>query len=96
MSSEAWRVRPLPRPTMVVEVDGWYELAVTAADPVDPRRDLVVETPPRFGGRLIEVLTGTPAPMPVPPRLPDGRHAIAVLAIPAGVGAVTESMIQEP
>lgn len=94
---EAWRVRPLRDHLIAVEVNDLVrELAITPAHPVNPRRDLIVESPLPSGDRIIRVINGTPGPLAIAPPCPPGRHPIAVLFIPPGAMAIREVMVEEP
>ncbi|GAB7387351.1 hypothetical protein BSNK01_11870 [Bacillaceae bacterium] len=56
-------------------------LAITAADPTFPRKDIVVAD---LTNGSVSVLTGTPAAIPKPPVLPANKVLLALIDVPAG------------
>lgn len=72
--------------------EGLYWVTTTAdenrilapADPTDPRIDLVIASINSDCTWTLEVITGTPAPVPVRPAAPLSSLTLAVVTIPAG------------
>jgi hypothetical protein len=68
-------------------------LTVTAADPTNPRVDLVVAFVSDVGSSAsfgqVAVITGTPAASPVPPVAPGNSITLARVSVPAGATSVT-------
>lgn len=66
-------------------------LTIAAADPTDPRIDLVIA---RQSG-ILDVVTGTPDPSPSAPALPAGATRLAAVTVGAGVTTITSGNIQD-
>jgi hypothetical protein len=80
-------------------------VAVTAADPTNPRIDIVVVSPPdngsgnrvnsgEFKNATFEVIAGTPAATPVAPSAPDGKILLAKVTVGAGATTITDADIK--
>lgn len=69
-------------------------LSIAAADPTNPRIDLVIASID-FTGRTgaIQVLTGTPAPSPAPPNTTTGQLPLAQVAVAAGASGIISGNI---
>lgn len=63
---------------------------LTAADPTDPRFDLVTVT-----GGIVTVTTGTPAAVPLVPPLAAGDVALAFVYVPAAAASVGATEITD-
>lgn len=87
------RVMQTGTPSMAVVVNtfgqGKYTLTLPVADPVNPRIDTVCQNE-----RTVQVITGTPAFQPVPPRIPAGFAALAHIRIMAGATSIHASSIE--
>jgi hypothetical protein len=74
-------------------------LTVAAADPVNPRYDLVVASVQDLGsnasGAYVQVIEGIPAGTPLVPEVPANSMVLALLLVAAGVTSVTASAISD-
>lgn len=68
------------------------DVTVTAADPTDPRFDLIVATIFEGAGTP-DIVTGTPAQNPVFPALPADAVPLAAVYVPAGDTAINSNQI---
>lgn len=84
-----------------VESRSTENLAVAAADPTNPRKDLVVAKvqDAAYSGVTnawsLAVVTGTPAPSPAEPATPANSMVLAMIDVPALDTAITNSQITE-
>lgn len=80
---------------------GVTNVVVTAADSVNPRRDLVVARiyDSQYSGALntsaLEVITGTPAPSPADPPVPDNCLVLARIQVAANASSITNANITD-
>jgi hypothetical protein len=74
-------------------------LQVAAANPVNPRIDIVVayvnDTGTSASQGFVEVITGTPAPSPAAPAAPANSTVLAQIAVAANASSVTSGMITD-
>jgi len=82
--------------------DATVNKAIAASNPTNPRKDRViaqVKDSTDIGGALdeweIQVLTGTPAPAPVVPDLPDDALDLAIVDVGNGVTEITNANITD-
>jgi hypothetical protein len=81
--------------------DAQVILSVTAADPTNPRIDLVCMTvnDSYYSGAtnnvVLQVVAGTPAGSPVTPTLPDNSISLATIAVGAGVTQINTGNITD-
>jgi hypothetical protein len=79
--------------------DAAVNLVVTAADPSDPRNDLVVVQvrDSEYSGSdddvVFAVVAGTPAGSPADPAVPDNSLVLARVVVAAGVSSITDAAI---
>jgi hypothetical protein len=92
---------PDTQPMYRVYNDGTVNLAIAAADPTNPRKDIVIAEvrDSQFSGvnndSQLRVVTGTPAASPVEPALPNNALKLAVVDVPANDTAITNSQITD-
>lgn len=85
----------------LVENDALFNLTISAADPTNPRRDLIVARvyDAAFSGALnqatVEVVTGTPAGSPVDPTVPSNSYVLARVAVAAAAASVVTANITD-
>jgi hypothetical protein len=74
-------------------------LAVAAADPSNPRIDLIVAFVSDVGSSAsygaVEIITGTPAPSPTAPPVPANSLTLAQLLVPGGTSAITSALLTD-
>lgn len=81
--------------------DATVNLVVSAADPTNPRIDLVIAQvrDSNYSGASTDarltVVTGTPAASPVVPAVPDSCVVLAQVAVAAAVGSITNAVITD-
>jgi hypothetical protein len=81
--------------------DAITTLVIAVADPSNPRIDIVCTTvqDSYYTGSaddvILQVVTGTPAPSPVAPALPDNSMLLATVAVGAGVGTINSGNITD-
>lgn len=84
-----------------VSNDANVNLTLAAADPTDPRRDLIIAQvkDSTYSGALDEwelmVVTGTPSPSPSTPATPASALALAYVTVAAGATSITASDITD-
>lgn len=87
--------------TYFVENRGTTNLAISSADPTNPRKDLVVAKvqDSDYSGATdawsLAVVTGTPAASPTEPTAPDNSITLALVDVPASDTAITNSQITD-
>lgn len=87
--------------TYVIYNDAPVVLTITAADPTNPRIDLVCATinDSYYSGALnnvvFQVIAGTPAGSPVQPATPTNSIALAAITVPAGALSISNSDIAD-
>lgn len=87
--------------TYVAYNDGTVNLAITTANPTNPRIDLVCLTvqDSYYTGSaddvILQVIAGTPASSPVAPTLPDNSISLATVAVAAGALSITSGNITD-
>lgn len=85
----------------VVENQGVLNLPVAAADPTNPRVDLVVARvqDAQYSGQTnsasMAVVTGTPAPSPTDPPVPATAWVLARVAVAANASSITNANITD-
>ena len=82
--------------------DATVNKAIAASDPTNPRKDRVIAQvydSVDIGGAedkyVLEVLTGTPAPTPSPPALPDDALDLAIVDVAASATTITNANITD-
>jgi hypothetical protein len=81
--------------------DATVNLAVAASDPTNPRIDIVVAQvqDAAYSGATnawqLAVVTGTPAPSPVPPAAPANSFTLAQIAVAANATSITSGNITD-
>ena len=83
----------------------WYSgttnLAISAADPTNPRIDLAVVSiqDAQYSGSnnqgILQIITGTPAASPSPPSAPASSVVLAQIAVAAGAGSIVTGNITD-
>ena len=93
---------PATQGSYFVKNDATKNLVVTAADPTNPRKDIVVaQVRDEFyiGGSdndwRLAVIAGTPAASPSEPTLPDDCLKLAVITVAAGATSITSGAISD-
>ncbi len=88
--------------TYHVENDATVNLAIAAADPTDPRKDLVVaqvrDDTEDSGGNddwVLAVVQGTAAPSPTEPTVPDTAIVLALVDVAAAATSITNGVITD-
>ena len=87
--------------TYVAYNDGTVNIAITTANPTNPRIDLVCLTvqDSYYTGSaddvILQVIAGTPASSPVAPALPANSISLATLAVAAGALSITNGNITD-
>lgn len=81
--------------------DGTVNLPIAAADPTNPRIDLICASvqDAQYAGSnnqaILQVVTGTPAPSPSVPSAPASTEVLAQVAVAAGVTSITSGNITD-
>lgn len=81
--------------------DATKNITIAAADPTDPRIDLIVMTfrDSLYSGTdddwILQRVAGTPSPAPSPPALPDNSLLLASVAVAAGATSITDANITD-
>ena len=81
--------------------DGTVNLPIAAADPINPRIDLICASvqDAQYAGSnnqaLLQVVTGTAAPSPSAPSAPASTEVLAQVAVAAGVTSITSGNITD-
>lgn len=81
--------------------DATVNLAISASDPTNPRKDLVVarvqdaEWSGATNSWSLAVITGTPAASPAEPAVPANAHVLALVDVDAGATSITNAKITD-
>lgn len=92
---------PTTQGSYFVKNDATKNLTVTAADPTNPRKDIVVARvrDAFYSGSdndwLLAVVAGTPAASPAEPALPNNALKLAVITVAAAATTVTNAVITD-
>ncbi len=92
---------PSTQGSYLVKNDATKNLTVTAADPTNPRKDIVIaEVRDSFYAGAdddwrLRVVAGTPAGSPSEPALPDNAIKLAVIAVAAAATSITNAVITD-
>lgn len=92
---------PATQGSYFVKNDATVNLAIAAADPTNPRKDIVIAQvrDSFYSGASddwrLTVVTGTPAASPAEPALPNNSLKLAVIAVAAAASSITSGVITD-
>lgn len=90
---------PATQGSYFVKNDGVVNLAIAAADPTNPRKDLIIlQVRDSFysganDDARLAVVTGTPGASPAEPTLPNNSLKLAVVTVAAAASSITSGVI---